>query len=382
MRIVRLISLAGVCLFLSQASLGGPQNAAGALDGRPAPSADDQRIEKLNAVARFCAGLEVDRQSELFNLTESQEWTAFAAKEKSRWVEFDKSARKIRAWAESEISRQKLDRSTLFYPFGGPDILYADLLMPSAKLYVLIGLESVGSFPDVGTIGRGPLDEFLAQYSLALDDITRLSFFRRADLKEELKSSAIDGVLPVFMVLLARMDKELVAVERGRLDRQGEFFSTEEDAGRIPRALRIRFRDRKHKAERTLLYLSQDLSNPAVDSNRAFLALADKNLTHCFTFIKSASYLMHKMTFSSIREMILKLSDVVLQDDSGISFKFFDPQVWTVNLYGSYAGPIELFKEYFEQDLFDAYQAGAKPLGFRIGYGRKSHLLLAVKKAF
>jgi hypothetical protein len=380
MRIARILGTAGALLFSIHASLAGAQNAIGLPETKAASSADTERLKGLNAVARFCAGLDVDPESALYDLTQTADWTEFADKEKARWREFVKSAEKVRAWAGTELSRLRPARGTVFYPFGGPDILFANLIMPSAKLYVLVGLEPVGSPPEPQAIRQSPLAEFLAQYSLALDDITRLSFFRRADLKTELASPTIDGLLPIFMVLLAQMDKELVAVERGRLDRRGDFVSTEDEPVPRPRVLRIRFQDRHRGTQQTLIYFRQDLSNQAVDSNRSLNEFVNQNLAHCFGFIKSASYLMHKQTFSSIREMILKLSDVVLQDDSGIPFRLFDPELWTVDLYGSYNGPIEVFKEFFEQDLFDAYKAGAKPLGFRIGYGRKSHLLLAFKK--
>lgn len=338
-------------------------------------------VKTLNSVARFCAGLRVDRKSELYDLTQTEDWAKFAADEDARWASFKKPSEKIRSWVKSELSPHKTANPSEFYPFGGPDVLFATLMRPSAKLYVLVGLEPVGSLPDPEAIRRSPLAEFLSQYSLALDDIIRLSFFRRADLVVEMKTPVIDGVLPVIMVLLARSDKEILSVERGRLNTRGEFVETEKESGRRPRALRLVFRDRGHGDTRTLIYLSQDLSNPAVDSNRGFLTFIDQNLEHSFGYIKSASYLMHKPVFSSIAQFILRVSDVIVEDDSGMPYRMFDPSVWKLSLYGAYSGPIELFKDYLQEDLLEAYKTGAKPLGFHIGYGKKSNLLLAVRKS-
>ncbi len=89
---------------------------------------------------------------------------------------------------------------------------------------------------------------------------------------------------------------------------------------------------------------------------------------------------MHKPVFSSIAGTILRVSDVVLEDDSGMPYRLFDHSVWEISLHGAYGGPIELFKDYYQKDLLDAYAAGAGPLGFHIGYGKKSNLLLAVRK--
>lgn len=382
MRFVRFLATAGALFFIIGLTLLAPQNLAPPhANVHSLSKAYIEPIKRLNTIARFCAGLQVDRKSDLFDLTQTDEWSAFAERENLRWATFKKPGEKIRAWAHAELSPHKTANPSEFYPFGGPDILFATLMMPSAKLYVLVGLEPVGSIPDPEAIRRTPLGDFLSQYSSALDDIIRLSFFRRADLEAEMKKPVIDGVLPVFLVLLARTEREIVSVERGRLNVLGEFVNAENDPSRKPRAVRILFRDRGHGATRTLVYLSQDLSDAAVDSNRGFRSFIDKNLTHCFGYIKSASYQMHKPIFSSIARIILTVSDVVLEDDSSMPYRLFDPQVWTITLYGTYSGPIDLFKDFMQQDLLDAYAAGAKLLGFHIGYGKNSNLLLAVRKA-
>jgi hypothetical protein len=382
MRLVRCLTTAGALFLIIGRTLLIPQN--------PVPphsnvqsllKSDIEPIKRLNTIARFCAGLPIDHKSDLYDLTQTDEWSAFAAGENARWAAFKKPEEKVRAWARAELSPYKTANPSEFYPFGGPDILFANLMMPSAKLYVLVGLEPIGSIADPEAIRQTPLGDFLSQYSSALDDIIRLSFFKRADMEAEMKKPVIDGVLPVFLVLLARMEREIVSVERGRLNTLGEFVDAENDPGRKPRAVRILFRDRGRGATRTLVYLSQDLSDAAVDSNRGFRTFITNNLSHGFGYIKSASYQMHKPIFSSIARIILTVSDVVLEDDSSMPYRLFDPQVWTITLYGTYTGPIDLFKDFMQQDLLDAFAAGAKPLGFHIGYGKNSNLLLAVRKA-
>ena len=71
---------------------------------------------------------------------------------------------------------------------------------------------------------------------------------------------------------------------------------------------------------------------------------------------------------------------MILQDDSGIAYKFYDKAKWDITLYGTYEKPIPLFKDFYEADLFDAYKKSAKPVDFRYGYNRKSNFLLAQKK--
>ncbi len=75
-----------------------------------------------------------------------------------------------------------------------------------------------------------------------------------------------------------------------------------------------------------------------------------------------------------VRNIILTKSALVMQDDSGIPYRFFKPEEWETHLYGSYTEPIPMFKSSYEQDLFDAYQNGnPKPMNFRMGYNRISN---------
>ncbi len=71
------------------------------------------------------------------------------------------------------------------------------------------------------------------------------------------------------------------------------------------------------------------------------------------TFAKAASYLMYKPHFSAIRQFILDQSLYVLQGDSGIPLRYFDPAVWNLRFYGTYAGPIPLFRNCYQADMAD-----------------------------
>ena len=94
--------------------------------------------------------------------------------------------------------------------------------------------------------------------------------------------------------------------------------------------------------------------------------------------------MVHKQEFSIIRERVLSNSVAVLQDDSGVPYRFFAAAPWTVQLYGTYVQPYGSFRWLQQPDLRDAYvSSGPKPLNFRIGYGYgriPSNLLLARKR--
>jgi hypothetical protein len=93
---------------------------------------------------------------------------------------------------------------------------------------------------------------------------------------------------------------------------------------------------------------------------------------------------MHESRFDAVRSFLLNDSVTVLEDDSGIPVKYFSPDKWTLRFFGSYTGPINLFKNYYEPDLRQYYEnSSPKPLTFSFGYQWNRHnstLILAVKK--
>ena len=111
-----------------------------------------------------------------------------------------------------------------------------------------------------------------------------------------------------------------------------------------------------------------------------------KNIDIKSTYLKSASYLMHRPTFSIVRDIILDESEYLLQDDSGIPVKYFDTSKWDLTFYGNYSFPISLFSERHQEDLKEIYlkkEMNVQPLPFGIGYQYKkgtSNLMLAKKK--
>ena len=356
--------------------------------GHPAPSSVEAapaahplsaEAQRLTDTARFLAGLSVvDADGPLAALCRTEAWKRYAKAIAAQWSRFETGAAKMRAWAEQEIAKAADPALPVFYPFGGPDIAFVDIFVPGANEAVLVGLEDVGSIPQAEAFSAGDLEAEFALYLKSLDDLLGLSFFRTNDMKEDLANRTIDGVVPIVMLLLARLDKDILSIEFGQLNADGGFGT---DAY-PPTAVTIGFRGANDAAARKLLYVSADLYDGKFLKNTGLRKYIELKLTPCFTFMKSASYLMQKSFFGAIRRTILKVSSAVLQDDSAIPYKFYDPKTWDVTLYGRYDGPIKLFKDDFEQELYDAFQTrpDIKPLSFRFGYTPVSCLLLAVKR--
>ena len=338
--------------------------------------------EKLNDIANFIAGLPVDKSSFLYDYTQTPEWNDYATNSKISWARFDSVALKYRSFSLSEIQAPYDTVKTLFYPFAGPDFLFANIMFPHVEKMILIGLEAPGDVPKIDSTLRDSLKKVLNLYTKSLEDVIQLSFFRTIDMKTELANSSINGITPIIMLFLARSNKEIIKVSPQYLDQNGDLKNVRDSKKvRQADATEIQYQDKGDGKIKKVIYLSTNLADPALSKNLPFMAYLKNIDNHVVTFVKSATYLMHKSYFSIIRNTCLNKSLLILQDDSGIGFKYFDKEKWKIILYGSYKKPIKLFEDFYEQDYFDAFKNGhPKPLNFRIGYSPKSNLLMAIKK--
>jgi hypothetical protein len=92
---------------------------------------------------------------------------------------------------------------------------------------------------------------------------------------------------------------------------------------------------------------------------------------------------MHTKAFSMIRDLLLTQSVTILQDDSGLPYRAFDPTQWHITLYGNYLGPISEIAWAEQKDLREAYATGdIKPMPFKTGYGAKdrANMLFAKRR--
>jgi hypothetical protein len=309
----------------------------------------------LNDTARFLAGMPVGGGSPLAPLTQDPAWKQHAGYFNTAWTKLEtRQLSKVRAWTAGNLHRRG---SNVFYMFSGPDFLYADAFFPDAKNYVLCGMEPVGSVPDVTKLALGPA---LYQVEGSLNSVLNYSFFQTKQMRQDFSATQLNGTIPVLMVFLARCGKTIVNISPAE-----------------PRGVRIDFNGG------TLYYFSADLSNGSVE--RSGVLSFCRKLGRGDSLLKSASYLPPEDGFSTIRGFLLDQSDIIVEDDSGIPYHYFDPAKWQMRLYGKYQAPIDIFKQFFQPDLADAYaHSSPQALTFGIGYRgwdpAKSALIVGYRK--
>jgi hypothetical protein len=337
---------------------------------------------KANRMATFIAGMDGDSADGLVSLRNHSEWKAFKARTDSQWAALSDTLEKIRRWANAEFPDQVESDRDVFYPFGGPDFLYVNTVYPNASRYVLFGLEYPGLIPDPADIPADSLQYFLWELNKSLSGMLRLKFFVTKDMIKDLRREYLQGTIPILMYFMARTGHRIISIQPVRIDSNGTIVYADAWSGKRRYNTGVEFLFRKNDSIRIqkLTYVSIDVSDDALKRNpnaSRFLANLESDAT---TYIKAASYLMHREGFVAIRETILSKSASILEDDSSIPFKYFTPAIWKVTLYGDYVKPIDSFWECFQPDLYAAYLKGSKQIDFDLGYGKATNLLSAARK--
>ena len=100
------------------------------------------------------------------------------------------------------------------------------------------------------------------------------------------------------------------------------------------------------------------------------------------TFVKAAMYLLAETRFSTLRQSMLDDSSLLVQDDTGIPFRYLDDK-WATRFFGRYETPGSPFEERAQPNLKAAFERRPQsPLPFGIGYHvlpARSNLLIASK---
>lgn len=345
--------------------------------------------DTLNAVANIMSGI-TDTSSIYKFIQSSSDFKAFSKNFDKRWMAYDSSRlMNLRKFKENEISKVVTSQSTLFYPFSGPDILHAQTFFPEADKYVMIGLEPVGSLPEFNKEETDSLDTYFNKVNTSLNAILKFSFFRTQSMKNDLKNDEVDGTLHLLFLFLKRTGNQFCSAKPVTIDSSGtpKYVKSFDDLKKLKtntRGVEIQFID-IHKQLKTLYYFSLNAADGGLKSNKGFMAYL-KGMGTINTYLKGASYLMHKNYFSMVRTVILNQSEHVIQDDSGIAFHYFldDSHQWNYSFFGQYLKPIPMFSQFYQADLDSLYKKqGTKPIGFGIGYNFKdknSNFMIASKQ--
>jgi len=325
-------------------------------------------------VARFVAGKRPSSGSSLNRLWDRPAVRRHVTDSQALEEEWrQRRLEQVSEWARKEIHPHIARPSIVKYPFGGPDFVHAATIFPGANEYVLVGLEPLGTLPDLLGMNDAELDAFLGHLSYTLRSISRRNFFITKEMREDFGKRGLDGVYPVLLYFAALTEHEVLDGKFVKLADSGEVVETGAGEAATGEAngirLELRATDRlpDFPATQTLYYFKSDLSNAGFKPGSPLKGFFEQR-PGGVGYLKAASFLMHTEDFSNIRNFLVGDCEYILQDASGIPAKFFD-LYYDVTYYGNYVGPIDMFSEYDQPELRRIYRSGvARPLPFGTGY--------------
>jgi hypothetical protein len=336
-------------------------------------------------VASFISGMVHGNSGCLSRLDTTTKWKSFSVRIDSGFLDLDTSRFiKMLKWANAELIERQTS-TTLFYPFGGPDFLNANIFYPNADKYILIGLEPIGGMPDLCNMPDDQINKYIEDVRYSLKDIFKRSYFITGNMIGALKKSSVNGAVPVISLFIKRNGYNIVSIKHVAIDSNGICQMTDslKNIKNLTNGVRIDFAGDTGRLVQSVYYFQTDISDEGLKKNTGFQKYLSM-LPQSHTYLKAASYLMHGKDFSMIRNVVFDKSKSILQDDSGIAYRYFEKTKWDIHLYGSYTRPGSEFSWINETDLAKAYtDTLIKPVPFTLGYNwRTQHinLLYAVRK--
>lgn len=331
-------------------------------------------------VARFVAGMEPSANSPLTAMTKERSWQLHSRHFDQAWKALEQ--RQLNPIANFQKTNLSEHNDFMLYLFSGPDFLYANAFFPNASTYIFTGLEPVGKVPSLTNLSASTRAYSLQALRASMQTIVNISFFITKKMHAQLREGSLTGTLPVLYVFMARAGKTVEKVELVTLKTDGTIAPASANTERADApGAKITFSD-PDGTTKTLYYFRTDLSNGGMKYNGLSKFIESQGTADAL--IKSASYLMHGGNFKTTRDLILKQSSRILQDDSGIPLRFYDKETWNFKPFGYYRGPIPIFSGQYQRDMQRLFTSAERtPIKFGFGYKwrpNQSNVLLSTRK--
>jgi hypothetical protein len=341
-----------------------------------------------NDVARYLAGMEVSEKSILLPKTKEPRYQNHRHFMDNLWSRIQKETIDIvTTWRKQNVPALWY-RATAFYPLSGADFINLYTMFPHARNYLMIAMEPEGDASVLRDCQSRRLIDGLVpvQRSIYLYGVN--NYFQSKIMAQEMTNTLLPGTAPALLIFMARLGLAINSVENICISESGELApaaaqGTARIKGKIY-GIRIGFTG-NDGSSRELVYLAMKIGPQSVSPDTPEGKYLDR-LKRIKTMMKSAVFLLHHHPFDPVRDFILKRSILVVEDDSGIPYKFFS-EGWRTTIFGIYRPAIQLpyCKPVYQNDLKLRYAADSKPLPFNFGYGilfgqGQSNLMVAVKK--
>ena len=365
---------------------------SGALAQTPAPAAKPAPLisadARATATAQLMAGVTPAAGDAVIDkLAATDGWKKHKEAMEAQWKPVRARLDTIEKWRDQEIKLKDVAGRTLLYPFSGPDFLNAWALYPNHGKYMFFSLENPGVLPDLDKMGPKEFEAMLHDVRSAFTEIFQRNYFITSYMGKQLTTAHLKGTVPIIATMMALNGLRIAKIES--VDAFPELTRAYEEPkskrpGKMLRGMKMTFLTAANKAHE-LSYFSLDATDKALQFYPDFLDWVGRNKP-ASALVKSASYLLHDNQFSKTRDMILASADILVQDDTGVPYRYIKQANWNAKFFGKYHRPIKPMEWGYQGDLDKAFrEAEVKdrgPLPFPFGYhwkGQESGLILATR---
>lgn len=230
------------------------------------------------------------------------------------------------------LSEAYFNTRNVLYLFGGPDFCYPDLFFPNMENMIIVGQESIGSFPDVNQyLNRGILNERMLEVGTSFGQVPFRSYFVTQTMNQEFNEYGIGTMLAVSIALAGY---ELIGYQEIFLNKEGKLRFKKTDSSIS--GIKIIYKKNQDDRERAVYYFCMNLNQQKLISR---LATFVKRMEIDTAFYKATSFATQSGELAPANQLALNHAKYIVQGESGIPYRDFNPDEWQIKLFGIYARP-------------------------------------------
>ncbi len=275
----------------------------------------------------------------------------------------------MRNWAIEHLGR--LGSRKVLYPFSGPDVITALTLFGSADHLILVADQT----PELNVSARAETQRIQKECQTQ-SYFARLGYFRTHDLEGKGSIRPRFTKMLVYSILISGSSIERVVPLR--ISAQGRSEEIGPNTAVPHEGLRFQITTAEGRPV-TVDYLRINLSNSGLKPGSAQRNFLAENMA-ATVFIKSASHLLQKSSFSVLADLITGHANAVVQDETGLDIDQMS-QHFRVSAHGRFNRPHPLWKDSASasrlKDFLSA-QPALPQLPFVMGYEKPTGSILLV----
>lgn len=278
----------------------------------------------------------------------------------------------INTWITKEKITDTSDNELCFYPLSGPDFLFGNAFFPYAKNYVMLGLEPKGKMCDFRELKDDALKRYFEGIRKSMKYLNKQGYFVTSHMSGDFGKANLNGMVHMMLYMMARTNHMICDVYNVYIDAEGKEVRLA-DTVKIPdttiTAVKIEFLSPDKTVKKAAYYFKLNASDEYLNNHKEFAAFVDGFGKKRVAYMKSASCVLQNTNFAVMRELVLN-SNKILQDDTGVPYKYFDKEKLDMLLYGKYSMVIDDLSWCLQRELKKDLEASKKygRLPFRISY--------------